>query len=399
MRTTDIAIVGGGLAGSVTAAMLGRAGVDALLIDPHPVYPPDFRCEKLDREQVRVLATTGLAAEVLAHATPSDDVWIVRGRHVTRRHIGQQNLLYDTLVNAFRGLVPPSVSLLTGKVAALTTSADRQRLTLAGGEEIEARLVVLAMGLNIGLRHTLGMTRDVVSENHSISIGFDVAPVGRDRFAFPALTHYPDSIAERVAYMTLFPIGDRMRANLFVYRDPRDPWLKEMRHAPAETLRRTLPGLARFTGDFVVTGDVKIRPVDLYVTGGHRQPGIVLVGDAFCTSCPAAGTGAGKAINDAARLARVHIPQWLATPGMAADKIAAFYDDPAKVALDAHSAEKARYVRAIATDTSLAWSARRFANGIARTVGLAKLRDLSARRSASSVTAAGSAARSFELPA
>ena len=48
MRETDVAIVGGGLAGSTAAAMLGRAGIPAVLIDPHPTYPPDFRCEKLD---------------------------------------------------------------------------------------------------------------------------------------------------------------------------------------------------------------------------------------------------------------------------------------------------------------------------------------------------------------
>ena len=46
MRYTDIAIVGGGLAGSTAAAMLGRAGIPTILIDPHPVYPPDLRCEK-----------------------------------------------------------------------------------------------------------------------------------------------------------------------------------------------------------------------------------------------------------------------------------------------------------------------------------------------------------------
>ena len=34
MRYTDIAIVGGGLAGSIAAAMLGRAGIPTLLIDP-----------------------------------------------------------------------------------------------------------------------------------------------------------------------------------------------------------------------------------------------------------------------------------------------------------------------------------------------------------------------------
>ena len=52
MRYTDIAIVGGGLAGSTAAAMLGRAGIPTILIDPHPVYPPDLRCEKLDGGQV-----------------------------------------------------------------------------------------------------------------------------------------------------------------------------------------------------------------------------------------------------------------------------------------------------------------------------------------------------------
>ena len=34
MRYTDIAIIGGGLAGSTAAAMLGRAGIASVLIDP-----------------------------------------------------------------------------------------------------------------------------------------------------------------------------------------------------------------------------------------------------------------------------------------------------------------------------------------------------------------------------
>src|SRR3954465_9185005 len=86
MRQVDIAIIGGGLAGSTAAAMLGRAGVSAVLVDPHEIYPPDFRCEKLDGSQVATLRKTGLADAVLPAATHDGSVWIARfGRLVDKR--------------------------------------------------------------------------------------------------------------------------------------------------------------------------------------------------------------------------------------------------------------------------------------------------------------------------
>jgi 2-polyprenyl-6-methoxyphenol hydroxylase-like FAD-dependent oxidoreductase len=59
MQDTDVVIAGGGLAGSLAGAMLGRAGIRTVVIDPHPVYPPDFRCEKLDGPQMQTLGFTG----------------------------------------------------------------------------------------------------------------------------------------------------------------------------------------------------------------------------------------------------------------------------------------------------------------------------------------------------
>ena len=61
MKYTDIAIIGGGLAGSTAAAMLGRAGIPAVLIDPHPAYPLDFRVEKIsgDEQLDRLYARPG----------------------------------------------------------------------------------------------------------------------------------------------------------------------------------------------------------------------------------------------------------------------------------------------------------------------------------------------------
>jgi 2-polyprenyl-6-methoxyphenol hydroxylase-like FAD-dependent oxidoreductase len=79
MKYTDIAIIGGGLAGSTAAAMLGRAGIPAILIDPHPVYPPDFRVEKLSGdEQIERFRKTGIAESVLASATHDGENWIAR---------------------------------------------------------------------------------------------------------------------------------------------------------------------------------------------------------------------------------------------------------------------------------------------------------------------------------
>jgi 2-polyprenyl-6-methoxyphenol hydroxylase-like FAD-dependent oxidoreductase len=180
-------------------------------------------------------------------------------------------------------------------------------------------------------------------------------------FSFPALTYFSESPADRMAYITLFPIGSVMRANLFGYRDLHDPWLKQLRDAPRETLYAMWPGLRPLMGEFTVPEFVNIRPVDLYVTKGYRQPGVALVGDAFATSCPAAGTGARKVLVDVERLCNMHIPRWLETPGMGEQKIAAFYDDPVKQANDAYSTAKAFGLRAFTLDTSLAGSARRFA--------------------------------------
>jgi 2-polyprenyl-6-methoxyphenol hydroxylase-like FAD-dependent oxidoreductase len=381
MRQTDIAIVGGGLAGSLTAAMLGRAGVSAVLIDPHPVYPPDFRCEKVDGGQMRTLRRTGLADAVMRAGTFDDGVWIARfGRVVDKRPGDQHGILYDNLVNTIRGEIPASVPFLHGKVTEIATSDDRQHVTVSTGEEISARLVVLANGLNIGLRHKLGLAREDLSKCHSIMLGFNLAPVGRAAFEFPAMTYYAEQPTDQTAYITLFPIGGAMRANLCVYRDMDDPWLRQFRAAPAETLRALMPSLASITGAFDVSGQIKIRPADLYVTTGYRQPGIVLVGDAFATSCPAAGTGAGKVFVDVERLCNVHIPRWLAGEGMDVDKIAAFYDDPVKQASDVHSATKAYYLRSLSTEPGLPWQARRIARFMAR-LGVGMLRQVRERMS------------------
>ena len=202
--------------------------------------------------------------------------------------------MYDMLVNTMRAQIPRDVATIHAKCSGIANSAERQKVELSTGEEISARLVVLANGLNIGLRHMLGIKRHVISECHSVTLGFDVVPVGRAGFGSPALTHWPKRTGARMAYLSTFLIGGKMRANIIVYCDITHPWLQRFKQAPEATMLALMPGLQGMMGEFKVNGPVKVRPADLCVTDGYLQPGIVLAGDAFSTSCPAAGTGTIK---------------------------------------------------------------------------------------------------------
>lgn len=377
MRYTDVAIVGGGLAGSTAAAMLGRAGISAVMIDPHAVYPPELRCEKIGGGQLTLLLKTGLADATLRATTLDGEVWEARfGYLVTKKPSDQHGIMYDTLVNTMRAQIPASVETIRSKVIGLTTSAERQKLKLSNDEEISARLILLATGLNLGLRHMLGITRRVISHCHSVTFGFDVEPVGRPAFEFPALTYWPGRTSSRLAYLSIFPIGNTMRANMMVYREMDDPWLPAFRKAPEAAMCEIMPRLKHLLGcDFKVSGQIKIRPADLCINENYLQPGVVLAGDAFSTSCPAAGTGTTKVFNDVQLLGNRYIPQWLASDGMGADKIAAFYADPDKIACEEACVAKAYHLRSLSIDDGLSWRMQRWArfalrlsDGISRSI-------------------------------
>jgi 2-polyprenyl-6-methoxyphenol hydroxylase-like FAD-dependent oxidoreductase len=357
----DVAVVGAGLAGALAALILGRAGYRVALIDIHAAFPPEFRCEKLANEQLDLLRGLALFEEITALTTPVDDMVVARfGRIVERTGKPEYGFHYERMVNAVRAKLPPQVDFIVGRVAALATSPDLQRAVLSSGAAVEARLIVLASGLGDSLRAALGITRRLIRDKHSLSIGFDMAPAPGERFEFPALTYYGERTAERMAYASFFPIDDAMRANVFCYRGHDGAWGRTFKTAPRETLFAAMPGLRRFVGDFEVLGSVKLRVADLYAVENVRQAGVVLVGDAFQTTCPAAGNGVTRVLTDVGRLCTVHLPRWLSTPGMDAGKIAQFYDDEVKVACDRMTAHAAEYCRNFSISDAPMWRARRW---------------------------------------
>ncbi|MFO1133750.1 MAG: FAD-dependent monooxygenase [Rhodoblastus sp.] len=359
-RSFDVVIVGGGAAGTAAACALGSGGVNAAIIDLHEVCPPDFKADKVAGDQIGLMRRLGLFDALVSAGVRSNNVVNMRRGRVLDRHGScEYNLPYEDLVNAMRRATPSSVARIVGRVANIEATDDRQRVELSSGETIEARLVILATGGGEALRAKLGYVRRVLHKDHSVSVAFDLRAVGRAGFEFETLTVYGDAPRDGIDYLSIFPFPTGTRANLFLYRDMQDPIFAALRSDPKQAILTALPGLGAALGDFEITSKALARPVDLYEVDGVDRPGVVLIGDAFRTSCPAVGDGLSRAFTDAERLCKVYVPQWLATPGMGAYKIAGFYRDPEKLACDGRASHAAHYRRNSTVGRGMAWAMHR----------------------------------------
>ena len=351
-RHFDIAVVGAGLAGSTAAAMLARAGRSVAIVDPYRVYPADFRCEKLSADQLGQFAALGLAGAVQNHSTAVNEVVIARGgRPIDARGVIERGLRYDTLVNAMRAEWPSNVAFLEGRVDGITAHTEHPSIRLTSGQSLSARLIVLATGPGEKLRAALGLHRRVIRDNHSICIGFDLVSAQGLRLSERAMTYYGERAGDGVAFATFFPIGDTTRCNFFCYRDPKSPLIRNFRNVPSAALLAAMPGLAPVLGDVTVRGSPEIRITDLYEIDAPQRDGVVLIGDAMHATCPVTGTGVSRVLTDVERLCSAHVPAWLAAESIGAARVAEFYADPIKLAVDRAAAVKTERDRSMSLST------------------------------------------------
>ena len=359
MADTQIAVVGGGLSGSLAAVVLSRAGYSVKLIDRYPVYPKEFRVEKIAGDQVDLFRRLGLLDALAAGATRFNDIVNARGgRVIDRSRSEHYGIMYEDLVRLMRAQLPSSVEFIFDRVIDLQAGVSGQKIILKD-RSITADLIVLATGMGDALRPKLGIGRRTIAEKQSISFGFSLAPQGGDKFDFDALTYYGSGISARIDYLSIFPIGGVKRANLFTFLDHTDPWIRELRRDPSVTLFKSMRGLDRFLNGFEVIDNVQNWTMDLSVADNYDKDGVVLIGDAFQTSCPAAGTGVTRLLTDVDRLCNVHLPRWFESPGMGKEKIAQYYADPIKRAVDAKSLQLAGYRRSLTIDPGLRWGLHR----------------------------------------
>jgi 2-polyprenyl-6-methoxyphenol hydroxylase-like FAD-dependent oxidoreductase len=370
LRMTDIAVIGAGLAGSIVATVLARSGFSVTLVDRASTQPRRFRAEQLVGEQVELLAQLDVLEQIVAEVEPIDHAVGLRRGHIAGGENGRHyGIPYHELVRRARNTVPPQVRSLEGRLDSIETGPDRQKIILGTGHPLNARLVILATGSQASAVHAVGLQRHIIRRAHSLTFGFDIEPAYVNSIRIPLLTCYPDHVGHRVDYMTVFPIGNIWRANMFTYHDLDDAWIQRLRSNPHATVCSTFPRIQTHFGAFRVASSVQMHVTDLYTSVNPSRCGVVLIGDSFQSSCPATGTGIGRLLMDVNRLCNVHLPRWLATPGMDSAKIAAFYNDPVKRQADHAALELAEYQRSVATETSWKWVVHRAQLGLRKRFG------------------------------
>lgn len=355
---SDIAIVGGGLSGTLAACILGRAGYRVTLIDRHRVFPQEFRVERIGGETIEKLQRLQLLAPLSAAGVPFDDIVNMhKGRMLDRTQDRHYGFFYNRLVTAMRAALPDTVKFVVGQVSGLRTSATQQRISILGQDEITARLLVLATGMGDILRRDIGIAHKSIGERRPLAIGFNIRPLRSNKFHHTALTYH--GAGDGIDHLDLFPVPGATRANLFLFRDPRDPWVRSLHEHPKQVLTAAFPSLVDILGDFEISSRIDSWLTDISVAENHRQDGVVLIGDAFLTSSPATGLGVSRLLTDVERLCGDYIPQWMAEASVDGTRIAAYYDDPDKRDMDARALRMGDHHLSLATSTDMRWRVRR----------------------------------------
>lgn len=171
MREFDIAVVGGGLAGSIAAVALSRGGRRVALIAPQ-AGSRDQRTTALMDQSLRMMERLGLWDAVRASAAPLSTMQIIDGTKRLLRapvvafrsaEIGLEafgyNMPNSALMDVLSAAVSaePNITAFANAAKTITIGADKVEIRLDDGEEIVADFVVGADGRKSPVRTAAGV--------------------------------------------------------------------------------------------------------------------------------------------------------------------------------------------------------------------------------------------------
>ncbi|MFF1481213.1 FAD-dependent monooxygenase [Streptomyces sp. NPDC058301] len=311
---TRIAIVGGGIAGLVTATLLHRSGIEVRLFEQSPAFGAVGAGIQLSPNGVRVLHRLGLAKTLTDHAVPARAIETLRwdnaapiarvphGTSCDERHGAPYYLMHRAdLQRCLLSVAPQEIVELGTGCARVTERTDGAEVHLTDGSVVLADLVVGADGVHSAVRRAVVDDRPRFS-GYAVHRGLVPAAMVPDLRDDPRVlfwlgprrhvTYYPIESGETVHFSAVgatdrAPVAASTNGAVEDLGAAFAGWHEQVRH--------------------VITSARSVTRWDLYdrdIPPRYATERVVLLGDAAHPTLPYLSQGANQALEDAAVLVR-----------------------------------------------------------------------------------------------
>ena len=317
-KTTDIAVVGGGLNGSLMALALTRAGFDVTLIDPAPVprrkTPTAFdgRAYAMAQTSVNLLKNLDLWDAIAKDAQPINEIKVTDGRagegpspffmHFQSAEMGSPGPMGHMVedrhlrIALSRGLKAQDRLDWRGeeRVVAQTLAPAGITLTTDTGKSLTARLAIGCDGRTSGTAQRAGIRRTSWSYDQTglvCAVAHEKPHGGiAHQFFMPG------------GPLAILPLTGNVSSIV---------WSEEAGKAStlaasddATFLNALRPAFGSFLGEIALKGQRQAFPLGLTLANQFIADRVALVGDAAHGIHPIAGQGLNAGIKDIAALAQ-----------------------------------------------------------------------------------------------
>jgi 2-polyprenyl-6-methoxyphenol hydroxylase-like FAD-dependent oxidoreductase len=314
VRKVRCCIVGGGPAGMMLGYLLGRAGIDVVVLEKHADFFRDFRGDTVHPSTLQVMDELGLIDGFLKlpHQRLQKMDGLFGGTKVRIADLGRLNTKYPFIafmpqwdfLNFLREAGQRFASL---KVMMNTEAVDliRSSETIAGVRaktpdgviDIEADLTIACDGRHSLVRERAGL------EVEEIGAPMDVLWFRAGRT--PDQTENVFARVEPGKMMITFDRGDYWQCAYVIAKGQYDAVKARGLQALLDDVVRMAPVLTRGIADVESFDDVKLLTVAINRLKRWTRPGLLCIGDAAHAMSPIGGVGVNLAVQDAVATANL----------------------------------------------------------------------------------------------